>query len=186
VTAVLKTVPASATPASWTCNLEAEQAVLGGLFLDNAALDNVADLIGHEDFYTLEHREIFRTIVELIRNMKPADTVTVFDRMRLKDPDRFGDEHLKYLVSLAVNTPSAANVRRYAEIVRERAIARALFSAGIEISNAVREPGGSTIEDLVDQAQERVLAVDQQRSRAGSAFQTLDHLLPEVVSFVDR
>jgi len=186
VTALLKTVPASASQASWTCNLEAEQAVLGGLFLDNAALDNVADLIGHEDFYTLEHREIFRTIVELVRNMKPADTVTVFDRMRLKDPDRFGDEHLKYLVSLAVNTPSAANVRRYAEIVRERAIARALFSAGIEISNAVREPGARTIEDLVDQAQERVLAVDQQRARAGSVFQTLDHLLPEVVSFVDR
>jgi len=183
VVAIVKAAPPAP---GWNYSSEAEQSVIGGLLLDNDALDNVADLLAPADFYTLEHREMFSAIVALIRDMKPADILTVYDRLRAKDPDQFSDKTAAYLGQLSVNTPSAANVRRYAEIVRERSIARALFAAGIEISDSVRNSGTRPVEELVDQAQERVMAIDEQRARGRQAFQTLDHLLPQVVQFVDR
>src|ERR1700682_3412680 len=100
-------------------SIEAEQSVLGGLLLDNAAWDKIADIIGEADFYRSDHRAIFKHIAQLIEENKPADALTVAESL-----DRNGKLNdvggQAYIGSLALNTPSAANIRRYAEIVRER------------------------------------------------------------------
>src|SRR5574343_1051862 len=104
-------------------SIEAEQSVLGGLLLDNESLDRVTDLISEADFYRSEHRLIFQQITRLLERGKPADVITVSESIEqagLND-DTGG---LAYLGELAANTPSAANIRRYAEIVRERAVLR--------------------------------------------------------------
>ena len=100
-------------------SIEAEQSVLGGLLLDNEAWDRVADVINEEDFYRLDHRLIYRHICKLIENNKPADVVTVAESLETSaDLKNVGG--LTYVGTMAQNTPSAANIRRYAEIVRER------------------------------------------------------------------
>ena len=114
-------------------SIEAEQSVLGGLLLDNPAFDKIADIISERDFYRDEHQRIFRHISKLLERGKPADAVTVAESLDLGGE---GNETggLAYLGELAVNTPSASNIRRYAEIVRERAILRQLVTAGDEIA----------------------------------------------------
>ena len=101
-------------------SVEAEQSVLGGLLLENSAWDRIADVVAGEDFYRHEHRIIFRTITALINENRPADVITVQEFLERSDEiEAVGG--FNYLISLAQNTPSAANIRRYAEIVRERA-----------------------------------------------------------------
>ena len=99
-------------------SIEAEQSVLGGLLLDNAAWDRIADFIREDDFYRFDHRLIFQSIVKLVNSSRPADVITVFEA--LSSQGRAEDAGgLTYLNALAQNTPSAANIRRYAEIVRD-------------------------------------------------------------------
>src|SRR5213080_1779346 len=96
-------------------SIEAEQSVLGGLLLDNAAWDRIADFVSEDDFYRYDHRIIFQHIVKLINNTKPADVITVYESLSSGGKaDEVGG--LSYLNALAQNTPSAANIRRYAEI----------------------------------------------------------------------
>jgi replicative DNA helicase len=104
-------------------SIEAEQSVLGGLLLDNAAWDRAGDTLSEGDFYRYEHRLIYAAIGNLISASKPADVITVFEQLQSlgKSEDCGG---LAYLNALAQSVPSAANLRRYAEIVRERAILR--------------------------------------------------------------
>ena len=114
-------------------SLEAEQSLLGGLLLDNTAWDKVGDLVNEVDFYRDDHRRIFKHIAKLIELGKPADVVTVFESLEKSgEAERAGG--LAYLGEIANNTPSAANIRRYGEIVRERAILRALVTVGDEIA----------------------------------------------------
>jgi len=104
-------------------NLEAEQSVLGGLMLDNTAFERVGDLLSERDFYRDDHRRIWRHIAKLIEKGRPADVVTVDESIKSsEDRDKTGG--LSYLGALAQNTPSAQNIRRYGEIVRDRAIMR--------------------------------------------------------------
>lgn len=112
---------------------EAEQGVLGGLLMDNAGWDRVADVLVEADFYRLEHRLIFATIGSMVGACRPADVLTVFERLERegKAEDAGG---LSYLAALAQSVPSAAHVRRYAEIVRERSLRRALIAAADEIA----------------------------------------------------
>src|SRR5271169_4176678 len=122
-------------------SVEAEQSVLGGLLLDNAAWDRIADRIAAEDFYRHDHRLIFQQIARLIDQIKPAETVTGFEALQMtgQAADSGG---LPYLNSLAQNTPSAANIRRYAEIVRERAVLRRLITVGEEVASSALNPQG--------------------------------------------
>ena len=91
-------------------SIESEQSVLGGLLLDNAAWDRIADFINADDFYRYDHRLIFQTIVKLITASRPADVITVFEALNsLGKADEVGG--LSYLNALAQNTPSAANIR---------------------------------------------------------------------------
>ncbi|MDZ4356359.1 MAG: DnaB-like helicase N-terminal domain-containing protein, partial [Variovorax sp.] len=109
-------------------SIEAESSVLGGLLLDNGAWDRVADLVNDSDFYRYEHRLTYSAIATLVNASKPADVVTVFEHLQnLGKAEEAGG--LAYLNSLAQYVPSAANIRRYAEFVRERAILRKLGAA---------------------------------------------------------
>jgi len=113
--------------------------VLGGLLLDNQAWERVADILAEGNFYRDDHRRIYRHIGKLVEKNRPADMVTVFESIeQSEDKDKTGG--LAYLGALAQNTPSAHNIRRYAEIVRERAIQRKLVEVGTGIADNALNP----------------------------------------------
>ena len=166
-------------------SIEAEQSVLGGLLLDNAAFDKIADIISEGDFYRDEHKRIYRHISKLLERVKPADAVTVAESLDLGGE---GNETggLAYLGELAVNTPSASNIRRYAEIVRERAILRQLVTAGDEIAGSAFNPLGRDPKQLLDEAEAKVFAIAESGFRHQSGFQHINPLLTQVVERIQE
>ena len=166
-------------------SIEAEQSVLGGLLLDNQAFDKIADLVGENDFYRDEHRRIYRQIRKLLERSKPVDVVTVAESLDLAGE---GGETggLAYLGELAANTPSAANIRRYAEIVRERAILRQLVTAGDEIAGSAFNPLGRDPKQLLDEAEAKVFAIAESGFRHQSGFQHINPLLTQVVERIQE
>ncbi len=166
-------------------SIEAEQAVLGGLLLDNMAFDRVADLLREEDFYRHDHRLIWRQIARLIERSQPADVVTVYEALQsLGKADEAGG--LAYLNSLAQETPSAANIRRYGEIVRDRAILRKLISTSDEISTSALNPQGKDTRQLLDEAESKVFQISEDGARGQAGFQPLPDLLGKVVERIDE
>ena len=102
-------------------SIEGESSVLGGLLLDNSAWDRAADLVTASDFYRYEHRLIFQAMGDLVQGSKPADVITVYERLQsLGKAQECGG--IGYLNSLAQSVPSAANLRRYAEIVAANSV----------------------------------------------------------------
>ncbi|MFP5406017.1 MAG: DnaB-like helicase N-terminal domain-containing protein, partial [Gammaproteobacteria bacterium] len=147
-------------------SIEAEQAVLGGLLLDNQAFDRIADLLREDDFYRHDHRLIWRQVARLIERSQPADVVTVFESLQSSaKADEAGG--LVYLNALAQETPSAANIRRYAEIVRDRAILRRLVSTSDEISTAALNPQGKDTRQLLDEAESKIFQIAQAKNTGG-------------------
>src|SRR3954465_13201833 len=139
-------------------SVEAEQSLLGALLIDNQAFDRIADLVSGEDFYRDDHRRIWRHIQKLIENSRPADVVTVAESIEAsEDKDKTGGP--AYLGALAQNTPSSLNIRRYAELVRERAIQRRLAQVATEIAENALSPGGKEVSQLLDEAETRILEV---------------------------
>jgi hypothetical protein len=157
-------------------SLEAEQAVLGGLLLDNSAWDGVADRLHADDFYRRDHQLIFGGIAELAARSEPADAVTVAEYLAAKG---LGEETggLVYLGSLARDTPTAANVRAYAEIVRERSQLRQLIRVSGEIAASAYASEGRPATELVDDAERRVFEIAEQGKRTGSGFVPLRDVL---------
>jgi len=161
---------------------EAEQSVLGGLLIDNLAWDRAGDLITDGDFYRYEHREIFIAISSLVSASKPADVITVFEQLQsVGKADACGG--LSYLNALAQSVPSAANLRRYAEIVRERAILRKLISASDEIATSAFNPQGRQVSQILDEAESRIFKIGEEGSRNKQGFIGIDKL---VVQLIDR
>ncbi|MEK9777152.1 MAG: replicative DNA helicase [Quisquiliibacterium sp.] len=166
-------------------SVEAEQSVLGGLMLDNSAFDRVGDVLREDDFYRFDHRLIWQQIFRLIERNQPADVVTVFEALQsLGKAQEIGG--LAYLNALAQETPSAANIRRYAEIVRDRAILRKLISTSDEISTAALNPQGKETRQILDEAESRIFQISEDGSRGASGFQPLQDLLGRVVERVDE
>ncbi len=166
-------------------SVEAEQSVLGGLLLDNAAFDKIADIVSEGDFYRDEHQRIFRHISRLLERAKPADAVTVAESLDLAgESGETGG--LAYLGELAVNTPSASNIRRYAEIVRERAILRQLVTAGDEIAGSAFNPLGRDPKQLFDEGEAKVFAIAESGFRHQSGFQHINPLLTQVVERIQE
>jgi len=166
-------------------SIEAEQSVLGGLLLDNAAWDRIADLVGTDDFYRNDHRLVFAAISRLIDGSKPADAVTVFDSLRgANRADEAGG--LSYLNALAQNTPSAANIRRYAEIVRERAVLRRLVTAGDEIATSALNPAGRDTKQILDEAESKVFRIAEEGARGRQGFIEIQPLLTKVVERIQE
>ena len=165
-------------------SIEAEQSVLGGLLLENAAWDKISDMIGESDFYRADHRLIFQHILLLVENNRPADVLTVAESLeRSAKLNEAGGQ--AYLGSLSMNTPSAANIRRYAEIVRERAIMRQLAKAGSEIADSAFNPEGREAKDLIDEAESKVFQIAEVGARAKQGFVKIDPLLTETVERID-
>jgi replicative DNA helicase len=165
-------------------SVEAEQAVLGGLMLDSNAWDAVADIVSAADFYRRDHRLIFEAIAEIAEKSGPCDAVTVSELLERKGlAEETGG--LAYLGTLARDTPSAANVRTYAEIVRERSIMRQLVDAGGHIASAALESGGRSATDLVDEAERRVFEIAERGTRSRAGFRAIKDLLPAAVDRLD-
>ena len=164
--------------------VEAGQSVLGGLLLENSAWDRIADVVAGEDFYRHEHRIIFRTITALINENRPADVITVQEFLERSDEIEAAGG-FNYLISLAQNTPSAANIRRYAEIVRERAIMRRLAEVGTEIARNAYNPEGRDAAQLLDEAENKVFQIAESTAKSKQGFLQLPDLLQEVVERID-
>jgi replicative DNA helicase len=165
-------------------SIEAEQSVLGGLLLDNAAWDRIGDALDVDDFYRDDHRRIFRHIAKLIDQSKPADVVTVAESIASsEDKDKTGG--LTYLGALAQNTPSAHNIRRYAEIVHERAIMRKLVAVGAEIADSALNPSGKEVGQLLDEAESKVFQIAEAGARGAAGFRDIHQLLSQVMERVD-
>jgi replicative DNA helicase len=165
-------------------SLEAEQSVLGGILLDNTAWDKIADLVSESDFYRQEHRLIFRHAGLLIEAGKPADVITVAESLKSTgELDAVGG--LPYLGSLAQNTPSAANIRRYAEIVRERSILRKLAEVGAEIAESAYNPMGRPASELLDAAEQKVFVIAEAGARGRQGFLDMQPLLKQVVERIE-
>ncbi|HRP28092.1 MAG TPA: replicative DNA helicase [Burkholderiaceae bacterium] len=163
-------------------SIEAEQSVLGGLLLDNSAWDRAADLLTDSDFYRFEHRLIYAAIGSLVNATKPADVITVFEQLQtLGKADDCGG--LVYLNALAQSVPSAANLRRYAEIVRERAILRKLIAASDEIATTAFNPQGRQVAQILDEAEGMIFKIGEEGSRARQGLQSMDQL---IVALIDR
>ncbi|GGI17686.1 replicative DNA helicase [Oxalicibacterium faecigallinarum] len=166
-------------------SIESEQSVLGGLLLDNAAWDRIADFVSEDDFYRYDHRIIFQHIVKLINNARPADVITVFEALTTsgKAEDVGG---VSYLNALAQNTPSAANIRRYAEIVRDRGVLRKLITVADEISGAAFSPQGKEVKQMLDEAESKIFAIAEEGARGAQGFQEIQPLLTQVVERIDE
>ncbi|ATA53975.1 MULTISPECIES: replicative DNA helicase [Variovorax] len=163
-------------------SIEAESSVLGGLLLDNGAWDRMGDLLVDGDFYRHEHKLIYAAIGGLINASKPADVITVFEQLQnLGKADDIGG--LVYLNSLAQYVPSASNIRRYAEIVRERSILRKLVTAADEIATNAFNPQGKPVDKILDEAEQKIFNIGEEGTRMKQGFQSMDSL---VVELLDR
>ncbi|NMG67830.1 replicative DNA helicase [Azoarcus indigens] len=166
-------------------SLEAEQSLIGGILLDNQAWERIADLASEADFYRDDHRRIFKQISKLIDLGKPADVVTVFESLE-KSGEAEQAGGLAYLAEIANNTPSAANIRRYAEIVRERAILRKLVAVGDEIASSALSPSGKDAKALLDEAEAKVFEIAEAGARHSTGFMSIQPILKQVVDRVQE
>ncbi len=163
-------------------SIEAESSVLGGLLLDNSAWDRVGDLLAEGDFYRYEHKLVYSAIGGLINTSRPADVITVYEHLQsLGKAEEMGG--LGYLNALAQYVPSASNIRRYAEIVRERSILRKLVSASDEIATNAFNTQGRAVAQILDEAEQKIFNIGEEGSRMKQGFQAMPQL---VVDLLDR
>jgi replicative DNA helicase len=166
-------------------SIEAEQAVLGSLLIEPTAWDHVADAVRAEDFYRPDHRLIFDSIGALATGGKPCDVVTVSEQLerngRLEEAGG-----IAYLGTLARDTPTAANVRAYADIVRERSLLRRLIEVGTDIAASVFNDDGTTARDLVDRAEQGVFEIAESGARGREGAVAVRTLLPAVIDQLDE
>lgn len=163
---------------------EAEQSVLGGLMLDNNAWDKVVERVSEKDFYRHEHRLIFRAMTRLVASHKPFDVITLSENLAtVNQLEESGG--LPFLVSLAKNTPSSANVGAYADIVRERSILRQLITISSEISESAFNTEGRPSADILDDAESKIFQIAEQNSR-GQGPQDIKSLLAKAVERINE
>ncbi len=159
--------------------------MLGGLLLDNSAWDRISDVISEGDFYKFEHRLIYASLKELISVNRPADVITVFEALQgVGKSDAVGG--LGGLNSLAQYVPSAANIRRYAEIVRERAILRKLVLASDEIANEAFNTKGKPVSQILEEAEQKIFKIGEEGARLRQGFQLMDKLISELLGRVEE
>jgi replicative DNA helicase len=165
-------------------SIEAEQSLLGAVLLDNMAWDRAAERLRESDFYRFEHRKIFAAMGRLILANKPADVITVYEALQATEDDA-ACGGLPYLNSLAQSVPSSANVRRYAEIVREASIKRQLLGTVDEISASVYRPQGRGVDQLLGEAEAKILAISDAGDRARQTTQSMPELVVQMIDAVN-
>ena len=166
-------------------SIEAEQSVLGGLMLDNDAWDRVAEKVVEQDFYLRAHRFIFAAMSRLAEATQPIDIITVSEdleaNLKLDDVGGFA-----YLGEIAKNTPSAANILAYAEIVRERAVVRDMISVAHDIADAGYDTQGRSSAELLDFAETKVFKIAEQRTNANEGPEPINSILAKTIEKIDE
>ncbi len=165
-------------------SVEAEQSVIGGLLLENEALDKVADILSPNDFYRHDHKTIYLHIAKLVERNKPADIVTVAESLE-NNAELSEVGGLAYLATLAQSTPTAANIRRYAEIVHERAVMRQLVTVGSGIAESAYVPNGRDAQQLLDEAEAKIFQIAEGGRKTSEGFTDIKVLLPQVADRID-
>ena len=160
-------------------SIEAEQSLLGGLLIDNSALDQVGDTISSKDFYRQDHRLIFIHINDLINSDNPADVITVAESLE-KNSELASIGGISYLGSLAENMPSVANIRGYAKIIRDNSILRNLITVGSEIVEGAFLPKGKDAQQLLDEMEAKLFSIaEAQSNRLG--YKDFQKVIADVV-----
>ena len=169
-------------------SMEAEQAVLGGLMLENNSWDLVADKINENDFHLFDHRVIFRAIADLAYHNQPFDVVTLAEKIKQSDQDNNINQKnvTAYVATLAKETPTAANISAYAEIVREKSILRQLASTGTEIAGSAYQTQGLSSNQLLDIAEKKIFQIGDHGARQLSGFKGMKELLDTTVKRIDE
>ena len=163
---------------------DAEQSLLGGIMLEERAWDQIADIVSGKDFYRPDHRLIFAAMEELVERNQPLDAITVGDHLQRQGKlDDAGGR--AYLARLVGNTPGAANIRRYASIVREHAMLRQLIEVGGDIAASAFESEGRQVEELVDQAEQRVFEIAERGQRSGAGFIAVKDMVQPSIDRLD-
>jgi replicative DNA helicase len=165
-------------------SLEAEQSVLGGLMLDNERWDNVSERVVSLDFFSRPHRMIFSEMQRLLELGKPIDLITLSESLETKNELNLVGG-FAYLAELSKNTPSAANIGAYADIVRERAVVREMISVANEIADAGYDPQGRTSEDLLDLAESRVFQIAESRANKDTGPKSVDQILEATIARIE-
>jgi len=166
-------------------SLEAEQSLLGGLLIDNEALDKVADIVSVNDFYRQDHQIIYQHIHRLIERSQPADIVTVGESLESNSElNTVGG--LEYLGLLAESTPTAANIRGYAQIIRERSIMRSLVEVGTDIVDNALSPQGRDAQQLLDESESKIFQIAEAGKNDRIGFTDIKELLPQVAERIDQ
>ena len=166
-------------------SVEAEQSLLGALLIDNQAFDRIADLVSAEDFYRDDHRRIWRHIARLAELSQPADVVTIADSIdRSEDKDKTGGP--AYLAALAQNTPSSINVRRYAQLVRDRSVQRRLGHVATEIAETAYNPTGKEVAQLLDEAESKIFQIAEAGARKDQGLLGIAPILAKVYERIDH
>lgn len=166
-------------------SLEAERAVLGGLMLDISGWEKIAGRIYEGDFYRHEHRLIFRSIQHLADRNQPLDVVTLSEY--LNNTNQLNEAGgMAYLIEIAKNTPSAANIIAYADIVHERAILRDLIGVGQEIAHSAYHPAGRLPAELLDEAERKVFSIAERGMREGGGPAPIKTILAKTVDRIDQ
>jgi replicative DNA helicase len=166
-------------------SLEAEQSVLGGLMLSSTAWDKIADKITEVDFYREDHRLVFRAIHDLHESSRPCDAVTVTEWFESHGKVAQVDGG-NYISQLANNTPSAANVGAYADIVREKSILRSLIDVGAEITSSAFAADGRESKSLLEEAERLVFAIAEKGNRGGSGYVSVQDTLKEAMAKIEE
>lgn len=165
-------------------SIQAEQSVLGGLMLDNQTWDSVADKVVETDFYRRDHQLIFRSIAQLAEKQEPFDVITLSEILETTG-ELQGVGGLAYLGMLAKDTPSAANIVSYANIVRDRSVLRQLIHVGTEISDSAFTTEGRETADLLENAERKVFEIAEQRQRGQGGFSSIKSLLAKAVDKIE-
>ena len=159
---------------------EAERAVLGGLMLETQRFDAVIQVIKENDFDGRDHQIIFQSMSELIEENKPLDPITVSEKLDNKNSlNKVGGK--EYLVELATSTPSAANLEAYAEIIRQRSISRKLMQVNSEIGQLINNPQGLDGVSILDEAERKIFALNDESSRSDNSLSSMKDLIPRTI-----
>ena len=165
-------------------NIEAEQSVLGGILIENEAINKVMEILTDDDFYRDAHRKIFNALINLSERDEPADLITLTNELRKnKQLDSVGGA--SYVTSLIDSVPTAANIEYYAKIVKEKAILRKLIETSTEIITQSYQDRGD-VEELLDEAERAIFQISENRVKPSfypirdivkESFKTIERLL---------
>lgn len=167
-------------------SIEAEQSVLGGLMLENQRWDDVAEIVSEQDFSSRPHRSIFSAMRSLVANQFPIDLITLAEHIENEGEGKLDSlGGFAYLAELSKNTPSAANIIAYAQIVRERAVIREMIKVANEVTEAGYNPEGRTSDELLDLAESRIFQIAEQRGNKSGGPENISSILDRTVTKIE-